>query len=133
VAQNNPDVKIYVGEIGSSETLSPLDSWYATMNNENTLHVWGSDYDGYVDYFTSDANKTYYVVIPAGVVTCEGGSNDEIVIILNPDNTPIETLNSDDNATIEAIYNINGQQVREMQQGINIVRYSNGTVKKVMK
>ncbi len=73
------------------------------------------------------------MVIPAGVVTCEGGSNDEIVIVLNPDATPIETLSSDDNATIEAIYNINGQQVREMQQGINIVRYSNGTVKKVMK
>jgi len=133
VAQSTPDVKIYVGEMGSSETLSPLDSWYATMNGETTLHVWGSDYDGYVDYFTSDASKTYYVVIPAGVVTCEGGSNDEIVIVLNPDATPIETLSSDDNATIEAIYNINGQQVREMQQGINIVRYSNGTVKKVMK
>ena len=133
IAQNNPDVKIYVGEIGSSETLSPLDSWYATMNNETTLHVWGSDYDGYVDYFISDSEKTYYVVIPAGVVTSEAGANEEIIIVLNPKNTAIDTLNSDSNATIEAIYNINGQQVREMQKGINIVRFSDGTVKKVMK
>lgn len=133
VAQNNPDVKIYVGEIGSSETLSPLDSWYATMNNENTLHVWGSDYDGYVDYFTSDSEKTYYVVIPAGVVTCEAGSNEEIIIILNPGATAIDSLTSDSNATIETIYNINGQQMREMQKGINIVRYSDGTIKKIMK
>ncbi len=133
VAQNNPDVKIYVGEIGSSETLSPLDSWYATMNNENTLHVWGSDYDGYVDYFTSDINKTYYVVIPAGVVTCEAGANEEIIIILNQGASAIDTLVSNGNATIEAIYNINGQQVREMQKGINIVRMSDGTVKKIMK
>lgn len=133
VAQNNPDVKIYVGEIGSSETLSPLDSWYATMNNETTLHVWGSDYDGFVDYFTSDSEKTYYIVIPAGVVTCEAGSNEEIIIILNPKNTAIDTLSSDSNATIEAIYNINGQQMSEMQKGINIVRFNDGTVKKIMK
>ena len=133
VAQNNPDVKIYVGEIGSSETLSPLDSWYATMNNETTLHVWGSDYDGYVDYFTSDNSKVDYVVIPAGVVTCEAGSNEEIIIILNASATSIDSISNNGTATIEAIYNINGQQVREMQKGINIVRYSDGTVKKVMK
>ena len=133
IAQNNPDVKIYVGEIGSSETLSPQDSWYATMNSENTLHVWGSDYDGFVDYFTSDSDKTYYIVIPAGVVTCDAGSNEEIIIILNPGSTSIDTLSGDSNATIDAIYNINGQQMREMQKGINIVRYSNGTVKKIMK
>jgi hypothetical protein len=97
--------------------------------------VWGSDYDGYVDYFISDANKTYYVVIPAGIVTCEAGSNEDIVIILNPKTAPsaVETLNKDNNAVIEAIYNINGQQMREMQKGINIVRYSDGTVKKIMK
>ena len=136
VVQNTPDVKIYVDEIGSSETVSPADCWYATIIDKgNTLQVWGSDYDGYVDYFISDANKTYYVVIPSDIVTCEAGSNEDIVIILNPKSitTAIETVNNDNNAVIEAIYNINGQQMREMQKGINIVRYSDGTVKKIMK
>ena len=73
------------------------------------------------------------MVIPAGVVTCEAGSNEEIIIILNPGNTAIETLSNDGTATIEAIYNINGQQMREMQKGINIVRYNDGTVTKIMK
>ena len=58
VAQNNPEVKIYVGDINSSETLSPMDGWHATINNETTLRVWGSDYDGFVDYFISDMTKT---------------------------------------------------------------------------
>ena len=133
VAQNNPEVKIYVGDINSSETLSPMDGWHATINNETTLRVWGSDYDGFVDYFISDMTKTYYVVIPAGIVTCEGGSNEEIIIVLNPGTTAVDGINTADDASIQAIYNINGQQMREMQKGINIVRYSNGTVKKIMK
>ena len=67
------------------------------------------------------------------MVTCEAGANEEIIIILNQGASAIDTLVSNGNATIEAIYNINGQQVREMQKGINIVRMSDGTVKKIMK
>lgn len=45
-------------------------------------------------------------------------------------------INSVENAadnTIEAIYNISGQRINEMQKGVNIVRMSDGTTVKVLK
>lgn len=36
------------------------------------------------------------------------------------------------NAKVAAIYSINGTQLREMQHGINIVKYSDGSVRKVL-
>jgi len=44
----------------------------------------------------------------------------------------IEDILTDTNAEVESIYTIDGRQVREMQNGINIVRYSNGKVVKVL-
>ncbi len=35
-------------------------------------------------------------------------------------------------ATISSIYNVNGVRQQQMQRGLNIVRYSNGTIRKVM-
>jgi hypothetical protein len=53
---------------------------------------------------------------------------------MNTYTTGIETVNSssDTNATISSIYSINGTQLQTMQQGINIVKYGNGTVKKTI-
>ena len=53
---------------------------------------------------------------------------------MNTYTTGIETVNSssDTNATISSIYSINGTQLQTMQQGINIVKYGNGTVKKII-
>ena len=53
---------------------------------------------------------------------------------MNTYTTGIETVSSssDTNATISSIYSINGTQLQTMQQGINIVKYGNGTVKKTI-
>src|SRR5574344_1230890 len=53
---------------------------------------------------------------------------------MNTYTTGIETVSSssDTNATISSIYSINGTQLQTMQQGINIVKYGNGTVKKII-
>ena len=53
---------------------------------------------------------------------------------MNTYTTGIETVSSssDTNATISSIYSINGTQLQTMQQGINIVKYGSGTVKKII-
>lgn len=47
--------------------------------------------------------------------------------------TGIKTINnSQANATVKAIYNVNGMQLGNMQRGINILRMSDGTTRKVL-
>jgi len=46
--------------------------------------------------------------------------------------TAIEDIASDNNATVNAIYTVSGAKVNALQKGINLVKLSNGTVKKVL-
>ncbi len=46
--------------------------------------------------------------------------------------TGVDEILSGDDATIVAIYTVDGHRIAEMQQGINIIRLSNGTVRKVL-
>lgn len=46
--------------------------------------------------------------------------------------TDINSVESDNN-DIVAIYDINGRMLNDLQKGINIVKYSNGTIKKISK
>lgn len=47
--------------------------------------------------------------------------------------TAIASVITDDaSAKVVAIYGINGARQRSLQRGVNIVRYSNGTVRKVL-
>ncbi len=47
--------------------------------------------------------------------------------------TDVTDLKADDNATVISIHDINGRRLSTMQKGINIIRLSNGTTKKVIK
>ena len=46
--------------------------------------------------------------------------------------TLIESVEVDDIEKVVAIYNVNGVQIEKMQSGVNILRMSNGTTKKVI-
>lgn len=46
--------------------------------------------------------------------------------------TAIETVNATSGSTIAEVYNVSGAKVNGMQKGVNIVKYTNGTVQKVI-
>ena len=56
-----------------------------------------------------------------------------IVCFEDEEITGIETVGSNDAETISAIYDTNGRKLNEFTKGLNIVRYSNGSIKKIMK
>jgi hypothetical protein len=47
------------------------------------------------------------------------------------DATSVAPISADENATVIAIYNLNGQKLSHPQPGLNILKLSNGTVKKL--
>jgi hypothetical protein len=53
---------------------------------------------------------------------------------MNTYTTGIEILNntSDDSAAISSFYSIDGMKLQAIQKGVNIVKYSNGLVKKIL-
>lgn len=54
-------------------------------------------------------------------------------ITVDDDNvTAIQALTGESDTTITAIYTVDGKQVGDLQQGLNIVKFSNGKTKKIM-
>ena len=45
--------------------------------------------------------------------------------------TGIETVNRESGASVEAVYTIDGKRIQQMQRGLNIIRMSDGTTRKV--
>ena len=54
-------------------------------------------------------------------------------IVIDGDQTTVDSATKDDNATIVGIYSTDGTKRATMQQGVNIVKLSNGKVQKVVK
>ena len=83
-----------------------------------------------------DYNSTYHYL--AFVTTAEGDTyyGEEQMFSTGDDPAGIEGVQDDaaeqQPATIVARYNMNGQQISSPQKGINILRMSDGTVKKVL-
>lgn len=77
-------------------------------------------------------------VITTEQVKTAKDKNWSVIDVYNNDYVPtgIEEITTDDNANTEvvpvAIYDLAGRRISQMQRGINIVRMSNGTTKKVL-
>lgn len=138
IVNTTPAVFLRQGSLIQSKLIIPDDSWYATTGDNNkTLRIWGSDYDSYTCSFTPK-DDVYYLTIPAGTVKNSAGDmNEQIVItffgsqaagISNVNNSGV----SNGNATVIARYNLNGQMINGTQKGINIMKMSDGTTKKVL-
>lgn len=59
--------------------------------------------------------------------------NEEMSKDLSDTSTSIETANSNNDATIKAIYTIGGAKVSNLKKGVNIVKYSDGKASKIIK
>lgn len=55
------------------------------------------------------------------------------VVFGSKETTGINTVNASGNSDVEAIYDINGNKLNDMQKGINIIRKADGTTIKVLK
>lgn len=139
IVQKNPDAYLRVGGEMGGQVLEPDDSWNATTgDNKNTLRVWGADYDLYTMTFSVDPDKTYTMVIPAGVVkNAAGETNERIVInVYGSDPTGVEHVSWKSAASAStqevARYNLNGQKVGQDHKGLTIVKYADGTAKTVV-
>ncbi len=53
-------------------------------------------------------------------------------IIVEKDMTPVNSITADGNAEAVGYYTTDGKQIPSLQRGINIVRYSDGSAKKVL-
>ena len=62
----------------------------------------------------------------------ESGYPTILALAYVPVTTDIETPVGDASKTIVAVYSINGVKRRDLQKGLNIVRYSDGSIRKVM-
>lgn len=139
VKTTNPSVTFTSNK---GESLEPDDTWKALID-EGQLHIFGLDYDGYTQTFTLDPTATYTVTIPAGVVqTADGEENEEIVITLygsedakNGTTDGINGISADGNAASKAvgIYSVNGAKLGTLERGVNIVKYADGTTKKIIR
>ena len=120
----------------SGKVLEPDDAWNATKNGQNTLRVWGADYDSYTMTFSVDPTKVYTVTIPAGVVkNAAGETNEHIVInVFGADPTGVAKVEFSGKSSSEEVarYNISGQQVDKNHKGVTIIRMADGTTKKVV-
>lgn len=135
-----PKVYFRPNYLAYPSVLDPSDCG-AVVETGSTLRVWVNDLDGYADYFTPDADKIYFIVIPEGLVRNEVGDENEQVIIWTYGSKELkqyveETLDieevafSNTDAKEAARYSIDGQRLSAPQQGINIVKYADGTTRK---
>lgn len=75
------------------------------------------------------ANKAY---LDLTAVINKGSEAKTVDIDIDAEATAIETLNALTTGNVEAIYGANGAKQNGLQKGVNLVKMSNGTVKKVM-
>ena len=76
---------------------------------------------------TYKTTESYWKIIPAENFYQIEGNVPESGILASV--KPIESVGK---ATVKAIYTLNGTKVNSLQHGINIVKMSDGTVRKVM-
>ena len=136
IVDPNPKAYLRVGSLIGGQTVRPDDTWNATMgDDDNTLSVWGSDYDGFTMTFKPEVGETYYMIIPAGVVkNAAGETNEQIVIsVKGGGETAIGGVGADAGGVkVVARYNIKGQRVGADHKGLTVVKLSDGTALKVM-
>lgn len=142
VVNFSANVHLYEGGIGGKEITPYGEFWHTTHQKTAQLYVWGDDYDGGVDYFTPK-DTTYYLVVPAGTIKGKttGTLNDDIVLMFygtekakeNAEQTDgINSVSREAESVPVARYNLRGQRISGAQKGVNILKFADGTAKKVV-
>lgn len=124
---------------------------YAQRGSDNIVRqgfkYWKGTGEMPVDAMTVEANGTVMTATLTGlstettysyvafVTTSEGETfyGEQQTFLAGEDDVTIMLLTSDDEASdgVEAIYDLSGRRITKMQRGVNIVRYTDGTTRKV--
>jgi len=110
--------------------------WHASVNG-NTLTIYANDATETVAKFETNKEHVYYITIPAGIVKNAAGDENQYILLgyygYGTQTGIDETVQSTKlgNGKVVARYNINGQQTTAQQKGLQIVRLSDGTARKI--
>ncbi len=99
--------------------------------------ILASDYAGKGIYAISNnqfVKATNSITLPAfrAFFTAAASAESNIRLVFDEDATAIDALSGEGDVTIEGIYSLDGAEMPSLQKGINIVKFSNGEVKKVI-
>ena len=104
-----------------------------TWDNSNYALLWAVCKDGSVVAFTTEPT---YTISESGMYSIRaanemGGlsANSEAV---SATSTGIVTTKSQPSTTVEAVYTLDGRRISQQQRGLNIVKMSDGSVRKIM-
>lgn len=139
-SDNYADNKVTIGKNGAAPIVDNLMKGVYFNNgskkhnnqlayNPNTMRVLGVMSDGKLGFITADIKfipaNTAYLTVPAN-------SPSEITVMSQYDyDTPVEELRYDVELSYK-IYNLQGVEIEQLQQGVNVILYENGTAKKVI-
>ena len=139
-SNNYADNKVTIGENGAAPIAGNLMKGVYFNNgtkkhnnqlayNPNTMRVLGTMSNGKLGFITADIDfipaNTAYLTVPAN-------SPSEITVMSQYDyDTPVEELRYDVELSYK-IYNLQGVEIEQLQQGVNVILYENGTAKKVI-
>ena len=80
-----------------------------------------------------DPDGGYFSSSKYGVVKSDGSTLASPVVFADKTSTAIDGITTDADAEVIGIYDAQGRRLEEMQQGINIIRMSDGTTRKVIR
>lgn len=139
-SNNYADNKVTIGKNGAASITGNLMKGVYFNNgtkkhnnqlayNPNTMRVLGTMSDGKLGFITADIKfipaNTAYLTVPAN-------SPREIKLIPESEyDTSVDDLQYNTELSYK-IYNMQGVELEQPQQGINVIHYDNGTVKKII-
>ena len=141
IANNNFTVFVRPNGLEYSPEETP-DEWKISIEADGkTAKIWGEDSDGYTYQSYPKGDKIYFIVIPAGIIKNAAGDKNEQIIIWCYSNQDlkdkVEGVNDIDDIAFSntddkevARYSIDGKKLNAPKQGINIVKYANGSAVK---
>ena len=98
--------------------------------------ILASDYAGKGIYAISNnqfVQATNSINLPAfRAFFTAASAESNIRLVFDEDATAIDALSGEGDVTIEGIYSLDGAEMPSLQKGINVVKFSNGEVKKVI-
>lgn len=132
VAVTNPEAAVHEGTVDGKD-VSLYNTWYAKLQSDKTkVQVYALGSDGYTDGWLLKRETAYYFVLPANTVkNAAGVGNAEIVIKVSNGLGGVDSVEAEALTEVER-YDTLGRPVDASHKGLTIVRYNDGSVRKVV-
>lgn len=136
IMKEHPEVTLRKNAVFYPNIFTPDGNWTVTLNSDKkSVNVWANDGDGSVQYYNFNEKIDYFVVIPSGIIKNENGEMNERIVIklINSESTNIfSSFTTDENTAILGYYSLDGRKFSNPIKGINIIKYADGTTKKIL-